>query len=389
MATIFSGGTYVNTTFVGSTKADQLLNMRDQLVLAGWTNVPLAAGQGAGNVGAVTISIANPAVVNWPGHGFLGNEKVVLQTTGALPGSLNINYVYYVKYIDANNFNLATSPGGGNIATSGSQSGVHTMNTQYVLLQSATQAYVANPIRVKLQDNLAALPGYIGVSIQNQAGTVVGSNNGGGNITPTLQMGPGKTWRIIATKYHFLCFTPAPSGSREFVMAGMVCVPSFLTGINDQGYVMGSGYSEADTSMRACMRNCTSTSQNYVSQNGLNVQLIWNGAYYENAYSWNTPGGCQYIFMNTGNYDSLGRNSNYRWANDQLLTSDVLLSSCLTTSASEEAKIKGQFFDLVYIGDAFAGDVLDSFNGHPWFNVTQNNTGGSFWPRGGFWVATA
>jgi hypothetical protein len=391
MATIFSGGTYINNTFVASTKADLVLNMRDQLVLAGWTSVPLAAGQGPGNVGAVTITIANPGVVTFNNHGFLGGEKVVLQTTGVLPGNLGINYVYYVKYIDANNFNLASSLNGANIATTGSQSGVHTLNTQYVLLQSATQPTVTNPIRVKIQDNLAATP-HVGVSVQNQAGTVVGSNNGGGTQVPTLLTGPGKTWRIIATKYQFFCFTPAPSAAKEFVMAGMVCVPSFLTGINDHGYVAGSGYSEADSSVRASMRGNTSTSNNYVGTgNGTNGQLIWNASYYESAYCLNNPGGMAYIFMRASNYDSDGLGSNYRWANDQLLTSDVLLTcGLLTANAPEEAKIKGQLFDIVYVSDAFAGDATDTFNGHPWFNLTNNNTASNQkFSRGGFWVATS
>ena len=75
----------------------------------------------------------------------------------------------------------------------------------------------------------------------------------------------------------------------------------------------------------------------------------------------------------------------YRWANDDINTSDVLLCSGLTL-VTDEGKIKGQFYDMIYIGEAFAADATDTFNGHNWYNITGNNTGN---PRGGMWVATS
>lgn len=92
----------------------------------------------------VTITIASPGVVTWAGHGFTGNEALFLGTNGALPtgltasnNNLAVPTYYYVKYIDANTFNLSTTPGGANINTSGSQSGTH-FATKHVPVNTTT-----------------------------------------------------------------------------------------------------------------------------------------------------------------------------------------------------------------------------------------------------------
>jgi hypothetical protein len=81
--------------------------------------------------GTVTITIASPGVVSLTSHGFVGGERVYLTTSGALPTGLSIDTDYWVIYVDANTFRLASSvtnymaptP----INTSGSQSGTHTL----------------------------------------------------------------------------------------------------------------------------------------------------------------------------------------------------------------------------------------------------------------------
>ena len=82
----------------------------------------------------VTISIASPAVVTWTAHGLRTNMPIRFFTTGALPtgitagthGGPGVGTEYFVKVIDANTFNIAATPGGASINTSGTQSGVHT-----------------------------------------------------------------------------------------------------------------------------------------------------------------------------------------------------------------------------------------------------------------------
>jgi microcystin-dependent protein len=82
-------------------------------------------------IGTFTVTIATPAVFTLSGHGLTTGQSVYLTTTGALPTGLTANTLYYVIRIDANTFNLATSRAnaiaGTKIATSGTQSGVHTL----------------------------------------------------------------------------------------------------------------------------------------------------------------------------------------------------------------------------------------------------------------------
>jgi hypothetical protein len=78
----------------------------------------------------VTMTIASPGVVSWTGHGLVTGNRLQLTTTGALPTGLTASTTYWVVYVDANSFSLATSlanaAAGTKINTSGSQSGTHT-----------------------------------------------------------------------------------------------------------------------------------------------------------------------------------------------------------------------------------------------------------------------
>jgi len=74
----------------------------------------------------VTMTIAAPGVVTWAAHGLPEGVTIAFTSTGALPTGLVASTVYYVKYIDANTFQLAATAGGAAITTSGTQSGVHT-----------------------------------------------------------------------------------------------------------------------------------------------------------------------------------------------------------------------------------------------------------------------
>lgn len=84
----------------------------------------------------VTMTIADPAVVTLSAHGLTDGEAVYFTTTGALPTGITASTVYYAKGVDANTFNLydtsahAVSGGAtGRVATTGNQSGVHSMIT--------------------------------------------------------------------------------------------------------------------------------------------------------------------------------------------------------------------------------------------------------------------
>jgi len=391
MATQFSGGTYIDTTFVPLVKSDFQVNIAAALISSGWTSKAIASGQGLGNTGIVTISIANPGVVTFNSHGFLGNEAIILQTSGTLPSGLSVNTIYYVNYIDANTFHLASSPGGGNITTTGSQSGTHTLNTQYYLLESTTQTNVTNPIRVRLIDNVHNC---IQVHIESQDGTIKSSNqtnqNYGGELYPNI----GKTFGIIATQYHFLCFVVGAGVNRDFVMAGMLYVPSFITGIANVGYMLSNADSDGDTSLRSSFRVGVNlygggTQVGNLNSNG-NTEVIWDTNFLEGGNSSNfcqLGGGPEIVIPEIGSIYNLVTRG-YLWANGDINTSDVLLTSGLT-SQSDVGTLKGQFFDLIYVAEAFTIDATDTFNSHNWYNLTNNNNGASNYARGSMWIATS
>jgi hypothetical protein len=78
-----------------------------------------------GNQATFTVTNGAPAVVYSAGHGLKTGGRVALTTTGALPRGLETGVAYFVVAADTNSFQLASTPGGEAIATSGSQSGTH------------------------------------------------------------------------------------------------------------------------------------------------------------------------------------------------------------------------------------------------------------------------
>jgi hypothetical protein len=86
------------------------------------------AGSAADLTSTVTITIATPGVVTWTAHGLVADDAVRFTTSGALPTGLVAGTTYYVlaSGLTANSFQVATTPGGAAIATTGTQSGTQT-----------------------------------------------------------------------------------------------------------------------------------------------------------------------------------------------------------------------------------------------------------------------
>jgi microcystin-dependent protein len=95
--------------------------------------------------GIATLSIATPCVITLANHGLTTGQTVFFTTTGALPTGVNANTTYFINVINANTFNLATSYvnliAGTYIATSGSQSGTHSL---YLTIGGVTSATTFN-----------------------------------------------------------------------------------------------------------------------------------------------------------------------------------------------------------------------------------------------------
>jgi microcystin-dependent protein len=93
--------------------------------------------------GTFTVTIATPGVFTLNSHGMLTGSQVYLTTTGALPSGLAANTNYFVISTGANTFNLAATfvnaIAGTAIATSGTQSGTHTLvHAPYGVASSTT-----------------------------------------------------------------------------------------------------------------------------------------------------------------------------------------------------------------------------------------------------------
>jgi hypothetical protein len=86
-----------------------------------------------------TVTIASPAVVTFTVT-VTNGTAVVLNTTGALPTGLTPGTVYYVVNASGTTCNLATTPGGTPINTSGTQSGTHTLSPRAIPLSSIAYA---------------------------------------------------------------------------------------------------------------------------------------------------------------------------------------------------------------------------------------------------------
>jgi microcystin-dependent protein len=80
--------------------------------------------------GTCTIAISTPAVITLTNHELTTGQKVYFTTTGALPTGLTANTTYWINVTGINTFNLSSTYAnliaGIYIATSGTQSGVHT-----------------------------------------------------------------------------------------------------------------------------------------------------------------------------------------------------------------------------------------------------------------------
>lgn len=134
---------------------------------------------------SVTISISSPAVINWPAHGLTVNTYVKFATTGALPTGIVAGTDYLVHTVlTADTFTITSTPGGAQIATSGTQSGSHKGSCSYpynffncaAIFVSGFNGRLTNAVirngTVKNGPGVTA----IGLGQSNSASYVLGSN---------------------------------------------------------------------------------------------------------------------------------------------------------------------------------------------------------------------
>lgn len=188
-----------------------------------------------------TMTIASPCVVTLAGHGYLGGERIMLATTGALPTGLSANTIYFIKFIDANTFNLSLTSGGANINTTGSQSGTHTawtIRTDSTL--TGSQIYGSQTNRI----------GYYITAFDFTSVYAVDTNANKWRISIIQTGGTTGTWKINCSNYpHTIAnlFHVAYTDTNATFSSGndAICVRHYLTidmsasllgvaGLNDQ-----------------------------------------------------------------------------------------------------------------------------------------------------------
>ena len=245
--------------------------------------------------------------------------------------------------------------------------------TTDVLMQSASTPTAANSIRVRLRStnltNCACL------NMRNNAGDRVSQDY-------FLLPGAAKTYRVIANKYQFFCFTPGTSAAREFVCMGTLHTPSFLHGVinGELGWIQGNCSNDGGTSIIRTFRGSLNT-----CDNSWNTTLC-NGSMY------NHDGGGGALLMDqrlitpqSAYYQqpTIG----YRWHDDSLLISDPLLAFGMSGS-TDEAKIRGQLWGAMVLSAPFAADtILTAIDSHDWMAITNSNSGDTQHGRGTLFVA--
>jgi len=76
--------------------------------------------------GPVTISVADPGLVTWEGHGFVAGQPVIFETEGELPTGLTAGTTYYVVApVTTDTFAVSATLGGAGVETTGAGSGTH------------------------------------------------------------------------------------------------------------------------------------------------------------------------------------------------------------------------------------------------------------------------
>lgn len=112
--------------------------------------------------GVVTLTIASPCVITF-GVSLSTGTSIQLATTGALPTGLATGTTYYLENVKGATANLAATPGGAPINTSGTQSGVQSISTvtsvplmqNYMLISDTSRfvfAFGTNPFDGVVKD---------------------------------------------------------------------------------------------------------------------------------------------------------------------------------------------------------------------------------------------
>jgi microcystin-dependent protein len=135
-------------------------------------------------IGTLTITIASPGVATLNNHGLATGDRVRLTTTGALPTGLAPNTDYFINRVDNNTFRFRLTQGGTDINTSGTQSGVHTMQAFFYGAGDGSTTFGIPDLRGRVPVGWDSMGGTAASRVTSTAapnifGNALGSGGGG------------------------------------------------------------------------------------------------------------------------------------------------------------------------------------------------------------------
>lgn len=147
---VLSAGDTLSKTALGILGGGQFRARVNQMTVVGDGTGGTAAITVGGTTPAkvFTVTIASPGVFTCTAHGLQIGSTVRFTTTGALPTGLTAGVTYYViaTAFDANTFEVAATPAGTAINTSGTQSGAHSLTGSVLIWRKAIAANVSEVI---------------------------------------------------------------------------------------------------------------------------------------------------------------------------------------------------------------------------------------------------
>lgn len=192
-----AGGTAINTTYTNTTAC----TFRNDFTTYAGT--------------AVTISNASPAIVTLANHNFITGDCFFLNTSGSLPTPLAVTTQYYVKYVNANTFELSSTPGGTSINTSSAGAGTHTI---WSYLQGTVKTTDENDLipgtEIQFQTT-GALPTGLSVLTNYYVTGIFGVFSGAANLYIDTASGQLNAGLGVGSKVYFYNTTGLPSGLVE------------------------------------------------------------------------------------------------------------------------------------------------------------------------------
>lgn len=127
-----------------------------------------------------TVTISSPAIFTCNENNLETNDKIQLETSGALPTGLSTGTDYYVKNLSGNlTFEVSTSPGGSSVNTTGTQSGIHKFkaaptatarNAKLLISENALKDFDETNIYLKKNDVFSLVPAteYENIGVDNR-----------------------------------------------------------------------------------------------------------------------------------------------------------------------------------------------------------------------------